>query len=238
MLGLFIILPVFATYSQDLEGVSPSLMGLAVGAYGLTQALLQIPMGMLSDRFGRKPVIVGGLLMFAAGSIVAACSTTIYGVILGRILQGMGAISSAILALASDLSRDEQRVKVMAIIGACIGFSFALALFFGSFLVKLIGLSGLFALTAVLACISLWIVHRVVLTPVTKSPVGDTTPVLHKLGALLRQPQLLCLNFGIFSLHLLLTGLFVVLPLLLVKADWIKAIIGNCIYLLFSSRCS
>lgn len=131
MMGLFMIMPVFALYGQHLEGFSPLWVGIAIGAYGLTQALLQIPMGILSDKFGRKPIILIGLLVFAVGSVVAAMADSIYGVVFGRALQGMGAIAAAVLALAADLTRDEQRTKVMAIIGMCIGFSFALSLLVG-----------------------------------------------------------------------------------------------------------
>tara|TARA_B100001094_G_scaffold328532_1_gene389144 strand:- start:1668 stop:3035 length:1368 start_codon:yes stop_codon:yes gene_type:complete len=222
MMGLFIILPVLATYSQHLTGVTPFWIGLAIGAYGFTQALLQIPMGILSDKYGRKPVIIAGLLVFALGSIIAAMADSIYGVVAGRILQGMGAVSSAILAMAADLSRDEQRVKVMATIGACIGFSFALSLFLGSYLVQIIGLSGLFLMTAALALISLGIVAWVVPTPMTKAPVGDTVAAPEKIKDMLRNPQLLRLNFGIFVLHLLLTALFVVLPMAFVDAGFAR----------------
>jgi MFS family permease len=219
MIGLFVILPVFATYGLSLEHVTPTLIGVAMGAYGCAQALLQIPMGMLSDKFGRKPVIYAGLIMFALGSLIAGCSESIYGVIAGRVMQGMGAISSAVLALAADLSRDEQRIKVMGIIGACIGLSFAIALFLGSFLAKSIGLSGLFFLTAALACVSFWVVAVHVPTPMMKAPVGDTTPSLTKLKQTLRHGQLLRLNFGIFVLHLILTAVFVVLPLQMLAVD-------------------
>src|SRR3712207_7684996 len=128
MLGLFMILPVFALYAGELRHVTPFLTGLAIGAYGLTQAVLQIPLGMLSDRVGRKPVIVGGLLVFAAGSVLAAMSDSIYWVIAGRALQGAGAISASVMALAADLSREEQRTKIMAALGFSIGLSFAVAL--------------------------------------------------------------------------------------------------------------
>ncbi len=117
MLGLFMVLPVFAVLGQELEGATPMLLGLAIGAYGLTQAIFQIPFGRLSDRFGRKPIILVGLVLFALGSVIAALSDHIVGVIIGRLLQGCGAIASAVMALAADLSRDEQRSKVMAMIG-------------------------------------------------------------------------------------------------------------------------
>ena len=151
MLGLFMILPVFALYAKDLDGFSPTLAGLAIGIYGLTQAIFQIPMGMLSDRIGRKPVIIGGLIIFAFGSIVAAMSDSITGVIIGRALQGSGAIASAVMALAADLTREEHRIKVMASIGMSIGLSFALALVLGPMLHGVFGVEGIFWITAIFA---------------------------------------------------------------------------------------
>ena len=144
MMGLFMIMPVFALYGQHLEGFSPLWVGIAIGAYGLTQAVLQIPMGILSDKYGRKPIILGGLVLFAIGSVIAANADTIYGVVFGRAVQGMGAIAAAVLALAADLTRDEQRTKVMAIIGMCIGLSFALSLLMGPIVAQHLGLTGLF----------------------------------------------------------------------------------------------
>ena len=132
MLGLFMILPVFSLAAGQYSGSTPLLIGLAIGAYGLTQALFQIPFGMLSDRIGRKRVITAGLLLFAAGSVVAAIADSIQMVILGRLLQGSGAISAAVMALTADLTRDEQRTKAMASIGISIGLSFSIALAFGA----------------------------------------------------------------------------------------------------------
>jgi len=147
MLGLFMILPVFSLYAEQLHGVTPTLTGLAIGAYGLTQALLQIPFGMLSDRIGRKRVIIIGLLIFAAGSVVAALSSSIWGVIAGRALQGAGAIAAAVMALMADLTREEHRARAMAIFGGSIGMSFTLALVLGPILNGWIGVPGIFWLT-------------------------------------------------------------------------------------------
>ena len=177
MMGLFMIMPVFALYGQHLEGFSPLWVGIAIGAYGLTQAILQIPMGILSDKFGRKPIILIGLVMFAFGSLVAANADTIYGVVAGRAIQGMGAIAAAVLALAADLTRDEQRTKVMAIIGMCIGFSFALSLLVGPIVAQYLGLSGLFAITAGLALLGMVIVQFLVPNPITRAPKGDTLAI-------------------------------------------------------------
>ena len=151
MFGLFLILPVFALFAEDLEGATPLLTGLAIGIYGLTQALLQIPFGWLSDRIGRKPVIAAGLLVFAVGSLVAALADSITGIIIGRALQGAGAIAAALMALAADLSREEHRTKMMAMIGASIGLSFALSLVLAPMLDATIGVSGIFLMTAGLA---------------------------------------------------------------------------------------
>lgn len=218
MLGLFLIMPVIAVYGQDYIDYSPILIGMAIGAYGLTQAILQIPMGWVSDRIGRRPVIVGGLLVFALGSVVAAMADTLTGVIIGRALQGGGAIASAILALASDCSRDEQRPKVMAAIGLCIGLSFALALVLGPWLGGILGMSGLFWFTAVCALLAIVLVLTVTPTPVNKTPKRDLVPVPTELKRLFKQPQLVQLNIGIFILHLVLTAWFVTLPVALVNA--------------------
>ncbi|WP_412521932.1 MFS transporter [Shewanella algae] len=222
MMGLFMIMPVFALYGQDLKGFSPLWVGIAIGAYGLTQAILQIPMGILSDRIGRKPVILAGLLVFALGSVLAAMSDSIYGVVAGRALQGMGAIAAAVLALAADLTRDEQRTKVMAIIGMCIGFSFALSLLVGPVVAQHLGLSGLFALTAGLALLGMLIVQLLVPNPVAHAPKGDTMAEPGKLKNMLKDPQLFRLDAGIFILHLVLTAVFVALPLDLVDAGLAK----------------
>jgi MFS family permease len=215
MLGMFMILPVFALYAPKLEGATPALMGLAIGAYGMTQAILQIPFGLLSDRFGRKPVIAVGLLLFALGSVVAALSTSIYGVILGRAIQGAGAIAAAVMALAADLTREEQRTKAMAIIGMTIGFSFSLALVAGPILDHWIGLSGIFWLTAVLACLGIAVLYLVVPQPQVSRVHRDAEPVPAQFMGVLRDAQLLRLNYGILSLHLILTATFTVLPLIL-----------------------
>lgn len=222
MMGLFMIMPVFALYGQHLEGFSPLWVGVAIGAYGLTQAVLQIPMGILSDKYGRKPIILIGLLVFAIGSVVAAMADSIYGVVAGRAMQGMGAIAAAVLALAADLTRDEQRTKVMAIIGMCIGFSFALSLLVGPIVAQHLGLSGLFAMTAGLALLGMVIVQLLVPNPISQAPKGDTVAAPAKLKAMLKDPQLFRLDAGIFILHLVLTAVFVALPLDLVDAGLVK----------------
>lgn len=212
MLGLFMILPVFAIYGEQLIGFSPIWVGLAIGAYGLTQAALQIPMGMLSDKFGRKPVIIGGLVVFLFGSVVAAMSDTVYGVVLGRALQGMGAIASAVLALAADLSREEQRPKVMATIGMFIGLSFTAAMILGPVVAESFGLEGLFWVTAALTVLAILMIQFIVPFSVNKAPKGDSIAAPGQFGRLIKDPQLMRLNIGVFILHMALTACFVVLP--------------------------
>ena len=215
MLGLFMILPVFALYAEKLEGATPALMGLALGAYGMTQALLQIPFGLLSDRFGRKPVILAGLVLFALGSAVAALSDDIFGIIIGRAIQGSGAIAAAVMALAADLTREEHRTKTMAIIGMSIGLSFSVSLVAGPVLDHWIGISGIFWLTGILALLGIAVLFTAVPTPVSSYIHRDAEPVPAQFAQVLRDAQLLRLDFGILTLHMILTASFTALPLVL-----------------------
>jgi len=213
MLGLFMIMPVFALYAEKLPEATPMLTGLALGIYGLTQALLQIPFGMLSDRIGRKPVIVAGLVIFALGSLVAANADSIYGIILGRALQGSGAIAAALMALAADLSREEHRTKMMALIGASIGVAFAASMVLGPLLNEWIGLSGIFVSTAVLALVGIAILYLVVPDPLQMHFHSDAEVQSGALVDVLKDGQLLRLDFGIFTLHFALMCVFLVMPL-------------------------
>lgn len=210
--GLFLLLPVLAVYAQDLPGATPLLIGLAVGIYGLTQALLQIPFGWWSDRWGRKRVITVGLLVFAAGSVVAASAHSIAGVILGRAIQGAGAIPAAVLALAADLTREQQRLKAMAVIGVTIGGTFVLSLALGPVLQRFLGVPGIFWLIAALATAAIGVLWLGVPTAAQARPEAPGS-----FRRALQDPQLLGLDIGVFVLHLVLTALFVVLPLGLVQ---------------------
>ena len=215
MLGLFLILPVFALYADRLEGANAMLVGIALGAYGVTQALLQVPFGILSDRFGRKPLLTAGLLLFALGSVVAAQATTIESVIFGRALQGAGAISAVALALLADLTREEQRTKAMALAGMSIGASFLAALILGPLLAESVGLQGLFWVSGFLAVAALPVVWWLIPAARVLANGCDQQPVRGQLQAVLLDPQLLRLDVGIFVLHMVLTALFVAVPFVL-----------------------
>ena len=213
LFGLFLIMPVFSLYAQHLPDATPWLIGLALGVYGLGQVLLQIPLGLLSDRIGRKPAITLGLLVFAAGGLVAAMSHSLLGIVLGRALQGMGAVAGAGTALAADLTRHENRSKVMGIIGVSIGVAFLLALILGPPLEAIAGLAGLFAATSILALAALVLLWLIVPTPERASAPAAAT--WSSVLSMLRDGRMLVLNGSVFFLHLLLTASFVGLPLLL-----------------------
>ncbi|HET7569620.1 MAG TPA: MFS transporter [Gammaproteobacteria bacterium] len=218
MLGLFMIYPVFAVYAKHLTGATAATIGLALGIYGLAQAILQIPFGTLSDRIGRKPVIAAGLILFAIGSVIAAMSGSIGGVILGRALQGAGAVGSAILALGADLTREENRTKAMAMIGMTIGVSFALAVVVGPLLNGWVGVPGIFWLTAVLALAGIAVLYTLVPQPHLIRHHADTEPVPALFKRVLTNGELLRLDFGIFAQHAILTATFLALPLALKQA--------------------
>ncbi|HVC31308.1 MAG TPA: MFS transporter, partial [Steroidobacteraceae bacterium] len=215
MLGLFMIYPVFAAFARQLAGATPYKIGLALGIYGLSQGLLQMPFGLLSDRIGRKVMIVLGLVIFGIGSAVAGSSASIDGVIWGRVLQGAGAVGSVILALVADLTAEENRTKAMALVGMTIGFSFLVAIVAGPAVAGWIGVDGIFWLMAALALVGIAITLFIVPTPrrLRIHREAETVPAL--LGATLRNPELLRLNFGIFTLHAMLTASFLVVPGLL-----------------------
>lgn len=220
MLGLFMVLPVFILYGKELSGANEMMIGLAIGAYGLSQAIFQVPFGALSDRLGRKPLIFAGLVLFFAGSVLAAASDSIEGVIIGRFLQGAGAIASVLMALLSDLTSEDSRTKSMAMVGMSIGLSFSLALVLGPVIAQWQGLSGIFWLTAILALVGIFWLFTVVPSPVQHFKSRDTRLFKDQMSEVLRNPELFRLNVGIFALHLCLTAMFVAVPFGLVeKAD-------------------
>lgn len=215
MLGLFLVLPVFALEAHKYPGGDdPALVGLAMGVYGLTQALFQLPLGMASDRFGRKKVIVLGLLVFAAGSLVAGMAGNLHTLLLGRALQGAGAVSAAVTALLADQTRDEVRTKAMALVGASIGLMFALALVLSPLLVVHIGLSGLFLMTCGLALGGI----AVVLWVVPPEPLQHRGGVRGGLREVFRHADLVRLNAGVFVLHTVQMSMWVAVPAMLVAA--------------------
>ena len=214
MFGLFVILPVVALYADTLPGgESATLIGLAIGIYGLTQAIFQIPLGRLSDFWGRKKTIYLGLCIFIMGSLVAACADSLLMLCFGRAIQGAGAVSSAVIALNADLTRDEVRTKSMAIIGITIGFTFLLSIVLGPVLDGFVGLPGIFLITALLTCLSIVVVYFYVPDPEPIGKRGEYSPV--KLQVILSNRDLLRLDLGIFSLHGILMAMFVSLPFIL-----------------------
>ncbi len=215
MLGLFLVLPVFALEARKYPGgEDPALLGLAMGIYGLTQGLLQLPFGMASDRFGRKRVIVLGLLIFALGSFWAAAATDLTGLLIGRSIQGAGAVSAAVTALLADLTRDEVRTKAMALVGASIGLMFALSLVLAPLMAAAMGLSGLFVVTGVLALLGV----TVVVWGAPPAPPMVAGPAHGRLKDVLRHTGLLRLNLGVFVLHAVQLAMWVAVPALLVQA--------------------
>ena len=220
LFGLFIILPVFAIYGRELPGgQEPYLIGLAISIYGFTQGLFQLPFGAASDRFGRKPVIIVGLVVLVIGSVVAAMSTTIMGIVLGRALQGAGAVSAAVSAFIADSTRDEVRTKAMATVGAAVGVTFAIALIIAPPLTAWIGLSGVFWITAVLAMCGVAVVFWIV----PNAPLNPPPAEQMRRGDVLFNPQLLRLNIGVFVTFICQTAIFVVVPTLLVERGLLPA---------------
>lgn len=212
MLGLFMLIPIFTLYAADLPDASPALLGIALGGYGLTQGLLQIPFGMLSDRFGRRPLIAIGLGLFAIGSLIGAQAHTISGMILARVLQGGGAIGSVLIALLADITHEHHRTKAMALIGAIIGLSFSIAFLLSPSLAAWTGLAGVFYFTAALAMIGLGILYTL---PNPKIGSSQPTSTVKHIRQALVDPKLLCLDAGIFFQHFILVASFYALPIIL-----------------------
>ncbi len=218
MLGLFMVLPVLALYADTLQGATPLLIGVALGIYGLTQATLQIPFGLLSDRIGRKRVIAMGLLIFALGSVVAAMADSIGGVILGRALQGSGAVAAAIMALLADQTREQVRTVAMATIGLSIGVSFAIAMVAGPWLAAWAGLAGVFWFTALLTLVSLVVLWRWVPPAPRRLRHRDVGMDRQQFKRVITRPDLWRLDLSIFALHLVLMAIFVAVPFRLLDA--------------------
>lgn len=223
LLGLFMIYPVFAGYALHLRDATPVLIGFALGVYGLTQGLLQIPYGLISDHIGRKPVIVFGLVLFAAGSVIAALAHSIGLMIIGRTIQGTGAVGSVVLATVADLTREEVRTRAMAMVGMTIGLSFAVAIVVGPVLGGTVGVPGIFWLTAALAIVGIAITYGVVPNQAHVKRHIDSGTIPGMLGGVLTDGQLLRLDVSIFALHLILTASFLGVPLLLMHALGIPA---------------
>lgn len=215
MLGLFMVLPVFALYADSYEGSTVMLVGLALGIYGLTQGIFQIPFGLLSDRIGRKPVIAGGMILFLAGSLLCAVAETAYAIILGRALQGAGAVAGVVMALLSDVTREQNRTRAMAAIGGSIGLAFIVAMITGPLVAQHWGMEGVFWLTSVLAGLGLLVVLVAVPNPLVRHSGHEVVPVPAMLGRVLRDGQLWRLNVGIFSLHFAQMATWVSVPVVL-----------------------
>lgn len=215
MLGLFMLIPVFTLYAPQLTGATPALIGFALGGYGLSQGILQLPFGMLSDRFGRKPIITLGLCLFALGSLIGAITHSIYGMILARILQGTGAIGSVLIALLADLTPDEQRTKSMAVIGMTIGLSFSLAMIISPPISRHFGLQGIFYLSFIMALLGLALLHLMIRKPPQERFHADAEAKISLLKIVIKNRHLLRLDFGIFCQHFVLTATFFEIPLLL-----------------------
>ena len=215
MLGLFMILPIFSLYADEFSGATAALTGLAIGVYGLSQAIFQLPFGFLSDRFGRKPLILFGLTLFAFGGIIAAQANSIFEVIIGRAMQGSGAIAAVVMALLADLTKEENRTKAMAMIGMSIGLSFSIAILLGPFLSGIFGIRSIFLLTSFFAVLAMLVCVFWVPNPKQVQVHRDALPAVDQIRGLLKHAELMRLNVGIFILHLIVTASFVVLPLAL-----------------------
>ena len=215
MLGLFMILPVLPLYAKSQPDLTPLMIGFSIAIYGLMQAILQIPLGLLSDKIGRKPVIVGGLIVFTLGSLIAAIGgDNFYLLIAGRAIQGMGAIASATMALAADLTREQHRAKVMATIGMTIGIAFAVAMVIGPIIDANLGISGIFWITALLAVLAIPLIIFTVPTPVIKEKT-EVGIVANYLKPVIKNSSLVRVNISVFILHLIMTANFTIIPLVL-----------------------
>lgn len=229
MLGLFMIIPVFSVVGQSYQYATPALIGLAVGVYGLSQAILQIPFSLLADRFSRKPLVVLGLLLFAIGGAIAGLSDTIYGVIIGRAIAGAGAVSAVVMALLADVTREEQRTKAMAAMGMSIGLSFVVAFSLGPWLTSLVGISGLFFVTTIMGLIA--ILMLLLVPKVTRHHRNYQQGYIAQLKQVIQMGDLNRLHVSVFALHLLLTAMFIYVPSQLIEFAHIPLASHGLVYL-------
>ena len=218
MLGLFMLIPVFSTHAMLLQGATPALVGIALGSYGLTQGLMQIPFGLLSDRYGRKPLLTLGLIVFGLGTLLGALTHSIGGMICARSLQGVGAIGSVLIALMADLTPEHQRTLAMGCIGASISLAFGLSFLMSPVLVNYAGLGGIFEMTFVLILLALFLLHGVIPTPIRASNQQAPRPYLQQLGVVVKNRNLWRLNASIFFQHHLFVATFFAIPLSLQTA--------------------
>ncbi|WMY95893.1 MAG: MFS transporter [Arsenophonus sp.] len=218
MLGMLMVLPILTSYGKDLKDANDFLLGLAIGMYGITQALFQIPMGLMSDRFGRKKIIINGLWIFIFGSIIAASTNSIWGIIIGRTLQGSGAISSTIIALLTDLIHEKNRTKAIAFLGVSFGITFAISIIIGPIIAHILGLHGLFWTISLLGVAGILIIKLYVPDPPYKILNNDINFIKKTIKNIIKNLELLRLNYGIFCLHSLLIINFIAVPLIMIDA--------------------
>ena len=224
MLGLFMIFPVFALFAEsEFANITGLQIGIAIGIYGLTQALLQIPYGMLSDKFGRKPLIILGMLVFMAGSVICAMADSIEMMIIGRAIQGMGAVAAVLMASVADLVTEQFRLRAMSIVGITIGLSFTLSLVAGPLLASWFGVRGIFWVIALLAVVGILLVSFAMPTIKNQSFQREAEADPSQFKEILKNPQLLRLDLGVFILHAMLTAMFIVVPLTLRDAGALES---------------